>query len=135
MLVAYLSYDEVNTALAEPLARRHGITLDVLQPRDAAPNGEYDAVLYDWDCWPCVRRAQAVAEWLSEAPSRPTALHSYNMEDEQAEALRRNGVVVESRLGPALFRRLRQAILAARVAGTTADGRARLPADGAPGAA
>jgi hypothetical protein len=135
MLVAYLSYEEVNTALAEPMARRHGITLDVLQPRDGPPNGEYDAVLYDWDCWPCEGRAQAVPEWLSGPPPRPTALHGYNVENEQAEALRCNGVVVESRLGPALFQRLRQAILAARVAGTTGAGAGRPEADGAPGAA
>jgi hypothetical protein len=135
MRIAYLSCDEVNTALGEPMARRHGITLDVLLPRGGPPNGEHDAVLYDWDHWPCEERAQAVAELLARPPRRPMALHSYNVEPEQAEALRAIGVVVHSRLSGALFQHLRQAILAARVAGRTGSGQTASRCASEPGAA
>jgi hypothetical protein len=123
MRIAYRTTDEVNQDLALEFAQRQGITLCVLEPRDPAPDGSFDAVLYDWDYWPAERKAEVLADLLGEPSAQPVAVHSYQFDLEQAEALRRRGIVLHRLLEPGVFAALRQAVLAARVA--TAHGRLR----------
>ena len=116
MLVAYLSTDEVNPTLAAELARQEGIALRHLEPRDGLPGAEFDAVLCDWDYWHVPGRAGLLADLSGGAARRPLALRGYHVEPDQVEALRRGGVVLHPRLQAKVFRQLRQAVLAARVA-------------------
>ena len=116
MRVAYLTTDEVNEQLALQMADEHGVTLCPLAPKDAPPDGEYDAVLYDWDYLPVERQRQVMAELLAGPSLHMVALHSFNLEDGQVEALRRNTVGVFRRLQPLVFRALRLAVIAVRTA-------------------
>lgn len=116
MRIAYLTTDEVNQDLALSMTEAYGITLCPLSPREAPPDGLFVAVLYDWDYWPADRREQVLVELLTDRPRCPVALHSYNVDPDQAEALRRRGVAVHRRLRTQVFGSLRRAVLAARVA-------------------
>ena len=116
MRIAYLSIDEVNSALAAEMAERHGISLCVVEPRDGTPGPQFDAVLCDWDFWHARTRPERLADLLAEGLSRPVALHGYGVEDDEAEALRRRGVVLFPALKAEVFQHLRQAVIAARVA-------------------
>jgi hypothetical protein len=125
MRVAYLTTDEVNEESALQMAQECGITLCPLAPKDGPPGHEYDAVLYDWDSWPAERRQEALAEMLAGPLPHAVALHGYNLDDGQAETLRRHTVAVYRSLRPRLFRFLRRAIVTIRAA--KAPGRAPQP--------
>jgi hypothetical protein len=114
MRIAYLTTDEVNEQLALQMATECGITLCPLAPKDAPPDGEYDAVLYDWDYLPVEEQREVMAELLSGLLPHAVALHSYNLEDYQVEALRGNNVAVYRRLQPMLFQSIRQGVIAVR---------------------
>jgi hypothetical protein len=120
MRIAYLTTDEVNRYLAEGMAAACGLTLCPLAPKDPPPEGEFDAVLYDWDHWPARQRREVMAELRAGCPPHVVALHGYNLEDTQAEALRRRTVGVYRRLQPRVFRFLRRSVLAVPAAGARA---------------
>jgi hypothetical protein len=104
MRIAYLTTDEVNQDLALRLAADGGLTLCPRDPRDPPPDGEFDAVLYDWDSWPADQKKRVLTGLLAGPVLRPVALHSYGLEESQAEALRRNGVLIFDRLEPETLR-------------------------------
>jgi hypothetical protein len=52
MLIGYRTIDEVNEDTARQLAQACGVRLYPLWPREAPPDGGFDAVLYDRDCLP-----------------------------------------------------------------------------------
>jgi hypothetical protein len=108
MLVAYLSSDEVNQALAAEMALECGLSAQLVAPKDTL-EGEYDALLCDWDSWPAEGRRQLLAGLDGHAPCRRVAVHGYGLTEEQAETLLGRGVAVHRRLGPEVFRLLRQA--------------------------
>lgn len=112
MLLAYLTTDEVNGDLAVRMAEAHGITLYSLSFQEKPLDGQFDAVVYDWDHLPVEHRQEILLHLLWSPVPCPVGLHSYNLDDEQAEALRQNGVTVFFRLDPALFLVLNQAHLA-----------------------
>jgi hypothetical protein len=109
MLVAYLTTDEVNQDLATRLAVERGITVWPMCVRDGAADGEFNAVLYDWDYWPAEQRKELLAQWKAGPVSSPVAVHSYHLEEE-SEALVRNGVMVFRRLEPEVFQVLGRAV-------------------------
>jgi hypothetical protein len=113
VLIAYLTVDEVNQELARGLTAACGIRLEVLWPRDGAPDGRFAAVVYDLDSLPPGGREAVLAALTAEPLPRPVVVHSYGLEDAQAEALRGNGVALYRQLGPEVFG---QAAEAARVA-------------------
>jgi hypothetical protein len=106
MRIAFLTTDEVNEALALEMAQACGIDLYPLAPKDGPPDGVYDAVVCDWDSWPAELRKELLAE-LDDLPHRPLAIHSYNLDEKQAEILRSRGVAVYAVLRPEVFLRLR----------------------------
>jgi hypothetical protein len=110
--IAYLTIDEVNESLAGPMAAACGLELEPRSPRDWTDPHAFDAVVYDLDFLP-PRLRQEVLQPLLAGPVRvPAALHSYHLEEEEAETLRRNGVVVERRLDVWLFEALAAAVSA-----------------------
>jgi hypothetical protein len=106
MRIAYLTTDEVNEALALEMAQACGVALCPLAPRDGPPDAGYDAVLCDWDFWPPERREELLAEQAGP-PSRPLAVHGYNMDEAEEKSLRSRGVAVHRGLRPEMFRLLR----------------------------
>jgi hypothetical protein len=119
MRIAYLSTDEMNQALAATMAQAHRVTLCLVEPRDASPGAEIDALLYDWDFWHVEGRDELLAQLLAGVAHCPVVLHGHNVGDDQADALRRQGIGVYRALQPAVFQHLRQAVLAFRVAALT----------------
>ena len=122
MRFAYLTLDEVHEDLALELAATCGVTLCPLAPKDGPPDGRFDAVLIDWDSWPCQRRQEALTELLSRPTPCPVAVHGYNLEDGQVKSLCHQGVAIYGSLRPEMFRRLRRLVLARRAAEATGGG-------------
>jgi plasmid stability protein len=104
--IAYLSTDEVNQDLAARLAADCRVVLDPVLPRDPAPNGEYDAVVYDLDSWPQPERGEVLSR-LANDTHHAVAVHSYSLEDDQVEAFRGQGASVHRRLDAEIFKVLR----------------------------
>ncbi|HEV3262018.1 MAG TPA: hypothetical protein VG013_34525 [Gemmataceae bacterium] len=128
MRIAYLTTDEVNMDLAGNLAAACDITVDLWSPRDAEPDGQFDALLYDLDYLPTAHRRAVLVRLLSGPVSHPVVVHSYSLEPDQEAALRARGVAVYRRLGRKLFRILRLAIGPGRVRSEPAPVRAKGPA-------
>jgi hypothetical protein len=122
MRVAYLSTDEVNQALAAEMALAWGATIHPRWPRDGPPDGEYDALLYDWDSWPAAGRRQLLAGLAGGPRHRPVAVLGYNLTEDEAEALGAHSVAVHRSLHADVFRHLRQAALSVLPTGALAGG-------------
>jgi hypothetical protein len=105
MLIAYISSDEVNRHLATQMATARGKTIHSFFPECKLPESRFDAILYDLDSVPVWVRAGIVAVLLTAPLSRPVAVHTYKLDDE-ADALRAKGVIVNRRLGPRVIRAL-----------------------------
>jgi hypothetical protein len=101
--IAYLSTDEVNQALASQLAEGLGISLYLLSLHDGPPDWALAATLYDLDYLPRERQQEVLKELLAQRPPHPVAIHSYNLEQEQVDKLRQNGVLVSTRLAAEIF--------------------------------
>jgi hypothetical protein len=109
MRIAYVNIDEVNQDLAARMAAKCGAVVCGLLPQDPAPDGQFDAVLFNLDDVPRDQRS-ALVEGLRQGKSgHPTAVHGFDISDEQAETLRRDGVAVSPRLHAGLLRRLCEA--------------------------
>jgi hypothetical protein len=106
MRIAYLTTDEVNEQLAVDLADEYGASLHVLSPRDPAPDGEFDGVLYDLDHLPPSQRQKLLSALLAGSPLDRVAVHSYSLEECQIDTLRAHGVDVHRRLEGAVFQSL-----------------------------
>ena len=103
MLVAYFTSDEVNEDTAVQLAADCGAMLCTEPFRGQFPDGEFDAVVYDWDYLPACYQQAAMSFLLAKPPYYPVAVHGYHLTDDEAWALRENGVQVHRHLEPALF--------------------------------
>jgi hypothetical protein len=109
MRCAYLTLDEVNRDLAGNLAGALGMGLDILSLRDAAPDGQFDAIVYDLDFLPRDDRERVLARLRARRATEPVAVHSYHLSDRHKSLLRRRGVIVARRLSPQLFALLQAA--------------------------
>jgi hypothetical protein len=114
MRIAYLTTDEVNKDLALRLAAQWDVTVCLLEPRDPPPDGQFDAVLYDWDHWPADHRPETMTGGSGDSIRYPVALHGYRLEKGQARALRRKGVLLFDRLEPKTLLDLYRAVNQAR---------------------
>jgi hypothetical protein len=121
MRIAYVTIDEVNQDLAVRMADRFGADVSGVVPKDPPPDGRFDAVLYDLDAMSPTLRRQFVAVLRSSRPSRPVGVHGYNLEDDEANALRMRGVYVSGSLEPALIQDLCRAVEADRAASTVTE--------------
>ena len=88
MRIAYVSIDEVNQALAEQMAAECGAVVCNLLPKDPPPDGLFDAVLYNLDDVPRDERPALLEGLRRGEPGQPTAVHGYDITDEQARTLR-----------------------------------------------
>jgi hypothetical protein len=105
MLIAYISADEVNRDLAARMGANYGAEIQLFSPRDSAPDGRFDGVLYDLESVTRVQRELIVAQLLEHPSSRPVAVHFYDV-DGNAEQLREQGVIFNRQLKPSLVRTL-----------------------------
>ena len=116
MFIAYLTLDEVNQDLAPRLAEACRATVHAWTPREALPAGAVDAVLIDLDSLPPQERQSILSGLLTRTAPYPVAVHSYNLEEGQVEALHHKGVAVHRRLTPALLRHLGRRVRQGRAA-------------------
>jgi len=107
MSIAYLTVDQVNQSLAQEWSAHVALNVEILMPRDGYPDSCYTALVVDLDYLPAELRGEVLAELLRSPLARPTAVHGYNLTDEQIATLKGHGVIVHRRLSPKLFRRLR----------------------------
>jgi hypothetical protein len=109
MRVAYLTTDEVNEYLAVTMAAACDIQLVPRAPRETPADGEFDAVIYDWDFLPPEQR-QALRERLraGRGPGR-VIVHGYNLGKKEVAAWRQQGITVFRRLKSKVFRALLRA--------------------------
>lgn len=106
MRIAYLTTDEVNQALAAQMAAECGAVISARLPNDPPPDGLFDAVLYNLDDVPRDERSAVLEGFCRGKPAHPTAVHGYDITEEQAKTLIRNGVAAARRLHPGLLRSL-----------------------------
>jgi hypothetical protein len=106
MRIAYATADEVNQALAVRMAAKCEAIVCRLRPGEVAPDGLFDAVLYELDEVPRDQRPAFLEELCLGTPDCPTAVHGYDITDEQARTLNRNGVEAAQRLHSDLLRSL-----------------------------
>jgi hypothetical protein len=109
MRVAYVTTDQVNGEFAHFLAEKSRLTLDTIEPRDGHPNGEFDAVIYDWDYLPGSLREEVLAGVSTRDRTCPVAVHSYFLRGKEINRLRDNGVEVYRHLSTHVFEALRAA--------------------------
>jgi len=101
MQFAYWSIDDVNRELAQRLAARMRVRLDLCDFRDSTR--AVAAHIYDLDSFPADRRAVLLAALRAARQRTPVAIHTYRLSAGAARALRRNGVIVVRRLQLTLF--------------------------------
>jgi hypothetical protein len=106
MRIAYMSTDEVNQELATQMAAKSGATVCGLLPQGPPPGGLFDAVLYNLDDMPKAQRSALVARLRRGEVDHPTAVHGYDITEEQAGTLCQCGVVAARHLNVGLFRNL-----------------------------
>jgi hypothetical protein len=106
MRIAYVNTDEVDQALAAQMAAECGAVVCTLLPQDPPSDGLFDVVLYNLDDVPRDERSALLERLRRGQPDRPTAVHGYDLTDEQARALSRNGVAAARRLHTGLIRSL-----------------------------
>jgi hypothetical protein len=103
MVIAYWTTDPVNEHAAREIADRLGASLDPCGPRDELRALRHDGAIFDLDSWPADRREEMLYGLLFGGPSCPAAVHSYNLNEDEARALRRRGVAVSRHLDRDLF--------------------------------
>src|SRR5438132_5561140 len=107
MRIAYLTTDLVNENLATQMSARCGAAVYPFSPADVPPDGDYDAVICDWDFLPRPQRKQIVCQLIRNHRNH-VVVHSYNLNAKQVRALRRRRVAVYRRLKPSIFAALTQ---------------------------
>jgi hypothetical protein len=98
MRVAYVTTDQANEEFAKLLAEESQLTLHAIEPRDGPPNGEFDAIIYDWDFLPVSLRDGVLTGLTAGGRTCPVTLHTYFLRDEEIRKLRDKGVRVFRRL-------------------------------------
>ena len=98
MRIAYMNTDEVNQALAGQIALACGAVVRTVLPKDPAPGGQFDAILYNLDDVPREERSLLLEELRLGKPHSPAAVHGYDLTEEQVRTLGQSGVAVAPRL-------------------------------------
>src|SRR4051812_3817540 len=116
MRIACATTDEVNQALAAQMAAKCGAIICHLRPGEVPPYGLSDAVLYNLDDVPRDQRPAFLEGLCLGTPDCPTAVHGYDIADEQGRTLNRSGVAAVPRLHLELLRDLFTAARESRAA-------------------
>jgi|ERR1700722_798226 hypothetical protein len=102
-MIAYLSHDEVNSALARRIARRLGFKLKPLSHKDAKLVSAANGLVLDLDNLPSEYKSKLFLQ-IDAGVLRPgLAVHSYHLSHVEARTLRAAGVRVTRRLTSGLF--------------------------------
>jgi hypothetical protein len=104
--IAYHTTDEVYFDAAMQTAQECGASLDRLPHPRVRSNGPFAAVLYDLDHLESARDRAIVNELSSHPTPCQTAVHGYNLDDEQMRILHANGVIVAQKFDPEIIRTL-----------------------------
>ncbi|WP_439630627.1 hypothetical protein [Gemmata sp.] len=97
-MIAYLTHDQVNAALARRITDRLGLDLTVLALKDADRAVAADAVVLDLDSLPRDARSKLFLRVGSGELRSGVGVHSYHLTASEARTLRRAGVRAERRL-------------------------------------
>ncbi len=118
MRIAYFNRYEVNQEIASQIASRCGVLVCNLMPHAPAPDGLFDAVLYNLDDVSKDQRSVVLGKLHRGEPVCPAAVHGYDIADEQIRSLHRVGVVASRRLHSGLIRGLIQSAQRSRAVGS-----------------
>ena len=110
MIFAYVTNDEVNSALALQFADRCRVVLCCLTAWETPPTGKFDALLFDWDSLPVRRRCQIPMEYLADSFLCATAVHGPGFSKDECETLHQDGIAVFRRLDTKVFIALRHQV-------------------------
>jgi len=102
--LTYRTTNLVHVLLTADLAERHGLVVEFTLPSHGVPGeGETEGLIYDLDYLRLnARDRQQLLGQLAGTPNAiPTAVHGDSLAEHEAEALRRNGVVVSRNLDDA----------------------------------
>jgi len=105
-VIAYQSMDEVNQHAFRRVAKAFGVEHQIVDNRDVLSDGGAGLVI-DLDSWPFEDRQRIVAALLDKPDASAVCIHSYDLNGPFARRLRRRGVRVFRRLGPAIQALLR----------------------------
>jgi hypothetical protein len=108
--IVYCTTDEVNLMLAERLGRTCGSLVVCTDPSLPAPTDRGSASLHDLDHLSPSPDRTFIADLLAGKPSNTVAVHGYALDEDQAQSLRANGVIVSRSLNPDLFVSIRNAM-------------------------
>ena len=98
MQIAYITHDEVNTALATRIADRLGLNLTVLTLIDADQALAADHLVLDLDHLPEECKASLIDQATCGKVRGGIMVHSYNLKPEEKKVLRAVGARVTRRL-------------------------------------
>jgi len=102
-MIAYLTHDEVNAALARRLAERRDLILMVIPVKDAELAAAAEVVILDLDHLPAEFKRELFERIGVRKFRHNLAVHSYNLSDSEKTALLAAGVRVVRRLSAALL--------------------------------
>lgn len=105
-LIGYLTRDEVNAAIARGTPLPDDIRICQSDTEDGLPNVPLLAMVYDLDNLWQDDQPRVLRKLSGEPPACPTGVHSYSLDDEQADHLRIMGVVVRRQVSEDLFQQL-----------------------------
>jgi hypothetical protein len=99
--LGYLTAHSVNADMATALAARHGVELEIVEPRDLLGlEREWPELIVDWDSMPDDYRAKL----LNGTEVKIVAIHGYNVDEGSAGFWPWPGIVCSRRLDHHLFR-------------------------------
>jgi hypothetical protein len=102
-VIAYLSHDQVNSALVRRMARRLGVKLIVLMLKDVEYAITADLLVLDLDHLPPKCRSELFERIGSGEFRSDVAVHSYHITAAEARSLAAAGVRVARRLTAAVL--------------------------------
>src|SRR5262245_34248593 len=105
-VIVYQSMDEVNQHDFRRLVKAFSAEYRIIDVRDAL-NDRHSGMVIDLDSWPFEDRQRILATLLEKPDASGVCIHSYDLNGPLVRRLRRRGVRVFRRLGPAIVALLR----------------------------
>jgi hypothetical protein len=102
-VIAYLTHDEVNAALAQRIAGRLSLELTVLGIKDINLAITADLLLFDLDHLPTECKSELLSRAQRDSLGERIAVHSYCLTTSEARSLRKAGGLTARRLTATLL--------------------------------